>query len=93
MGQRTGGKRHTGEWIKRAETGKEKETMERKEGICSLFIQYVTWNGRSRELDSSQHNLQKKKEKRGTISLLHLALRKGTEPEREKYLYFPLTPS
>ena len=68
--------------------------MERKEGICSLFIQCVTWNGRSRELDSSQHNLQKKKkEKRRTISLLHLALRKGTEPGREKYLYFSLTPS
>ena len=38
--------------------------MERKEGICSLLIQCVTWNGRSRELDSSQHNLQKKKKKK-----------------------------
>ena len=93
MGERTGGKRHRGEWIKRAETGEEKETVERKRALVPYLYSVLYGMGGAGSWTHHSTISRKKKKKRGTISLSHLALRKGTESGREKHLYFSLTPS
>ena len=71
----------------------ERDHGEKRGHLFPIYtVCYMEWEEQGVGLITAQ-SPEKKKEKRRTISLLHLALRKGTEPGREKYLYFSLTPS